>query len=236
MFDLDLPELSEYEVSLYLSRTTAISAAASPVPNQYINPDLNRVLGFDDRRFVSDFKKIHFQLLADSEWDVLLIDLIDERHATYVLSESALTYTKSSREYIDPLLQKGIGKLLPPLGPEAVKETHLALARIVNEIKKVRKSRPVYVHAAKYATKHLADGNCVDFPDAVGKNSARWNLFLDDAYRILTLEGGFEGLCVDEKLCLAGGDHKWDLTPFHYDRSYYVGLARALNNCLRNSP
>lgn len=236
MFDLDLPELSEYEVSLYLSRTTAISAASLRIPDQYIKPDLNKVKGFDDRRFVSDLEKSHFQLLADSEWDVLLIDLIDERHATYVLNESALAYTKSSREYIDPLLKQGIGKLLPPLAIETVKRTHLALARISCEINKVRNSRPVYVHAARYATRYLVDGRCMDFPDAVAENSSKWNLFFDDAYRMLTLEDGFKNICVDERLCLAGGEHKWDLSPFHYDRSYYVELGKILNSSLRDSP
>ena len=47
--------------------------------------------------------------MQSHEWDALIIDLIDERHAMYLLDNKVLTYTKSSKEYIEEFLKLNEG-------------------------------------------------------------------------------------------------------------------------------
>jgi len=194
-----------------------------------IVPDKTKIQKFDDRRFVVDLNKDHFRLLQNSNWDVLLIDLIDERHAMYCLAEKVLTYTKSSKEYIDQSLRKNGGELIRPLSNQMVKMTEEALAKIKKNIQTMSNGRPILIHRAMYTTHFLSEGKKTEFSSDILENVVKWNDFLDKCYDFLLDESDFIDIDVSDENTLSGGEHKWDLTPFHYDKNYYTELSILLS-------
>ena len=97
-----------FKLGPYISRASMVSMVSIPMPTSYIDPSRVSTHGFDDRRFVQDLEKSYWRILSDSASDIFLIDLIDERHATFVQDGVAVTYTSSARQHLDPLLEQGL--------------------------------------------------------------------------------------------------------------------------------
>lgn len=232
LFDFEIEETSQFNVSLYLSRSNMASMVGESF-KELIFPDKTKIKKFDDRRFIVDLNKEHFNLIKSHEWDALIIDLIDERHAMYLLDNKILTYTKSSKEYINEHLKlnEGGGRLIQPLSDEMIDMTEKALVKIKEFIEIIARGRPVFVHRAKYATHFLSQGRKMEFEPDILNKVHRWNNFLNKCYDLL-LDSKFIDLSVSEENILSGGDHKWDLTPFHYDKNYYIELSKLLNSHL----
>jgi Family of unknown function (DUF6270) len=217
----------------YISRASLISMVSMPMPKSYIDPSEISTRAFDDRRFMQDLEKSYWRILSDSPSDILIIDLIDERHATFALDGVAVTYTKSARPYLDPLLEQGRGVMIKPF--TKVWENYMfdSLSRFADLIKNSLPEESVcIVHHARYATRYLSPlrDSKIDFPAHQQESIHKWNQFLDAAHERLS-----EELCayslrssVPDDDIIAGGDHLWDLTPFHYDYSYYKKLAAEL--------
>lgn len=222
---------SHFKLGPYVSRASIISMVSMPMPTSYIDPSRVSTHGFDDRRFVQDLEKSYWRILSDSASDILLIDLIDERHATFVLDGVAVTYTSSSRPHLDLLLEQGIGGMLKPMTEVWEKYTFDSLARFAHLIKSsLPKESVCIVHHARYATRYLSPlrDSKIDFPVHQQESICKWNRFLNRAHDRLTEELGAYSIRLSDDDVIAGGDHLWDLMPYHYDISYYEKLAAEL--------
>lgn len=222
-----VPEaLQAVRLGPYVSRATLISLAGQA--SGRVVSLLGRApgKGFDDRRFIQDARKDHLRILAGDEPDVLMLDLIDERHATYVLDDGVLTQTKVSRNFLElHKLNRG-AQLIPPFSDEWT-SLQPASIRAVAESLRARLPEAVFVvHRARYASRYLDAGQIKEFADQDWIR--RWNHYLDGAYDELTQRLGAQTLQVDAGSQLAGGTHLWDLTPFHYDVRYYRALWSSL--------
>ena len=215
----------------YISRASMISMVSMPMPTSYIDPSRVSTHGFDDRRFVQDLGKSYWRILSDSASDILLIDLVDERHATFVQDGVAVTYTSSARPHLDPFLEQGLGVRLKPMTEVWEKYTFDSLARFAHLIKSSLPEKSVcIVHHARYATRYLSPlrDSTIDFPVRQQESISKWNRFLTRAYDRLSEELGAYSIRLPDDDVIAGGDHLWDLTPYHYDISYYEKLAAEL--------
>jgi len=220
-----------FKLGPYISRASMISMVSLPIPNRYIDPSRVSTHGFDDRRFVQDLEKSYWRILSDSASDILLIDLIDERHATFVQDGAAVTYTSSARPYIDPLLEQGFGVKIKPMTEVWEKYTFDSLGGFAHLIKSsLPKESVCIVHHARYATCYLSPlRDCkTDFPVHQQESICKWNRFLDRAYDRISEELGGYSIRLPDEDVIAGGDHLWDVTPYHYDISYYKKLAAEL--------
>lgn len=222
---------SHFKLGPYVSRASIISMVSMPMPTSYIDPSRVSTHGFDDRRFVQDLEKSYWRILSDSASDILLIDLIDERHATFVLDGVAVTYTSSSRPHLDLLLEQGIGGMLKPMTEVWEKYTFDSLARFAHLIKSSLPKKSVcIVHHARYATRYLSPlrDSKIEFPVHQQESICKWNRFLNLAHDRLSEELGAYSIRLSDDDVIAGGDHLWDLMPYHYDISYYEKLAAEL--------
>jgi hypothetical protein len=193
-----------------------------------ITPDMSKVKGFDDRRFINDLHKNHMNLLINSEWDILIIDLIDERHETYFFEDSALTYTKSSKEYIDILMSNGQGQLFKPFDETMINLTKQRIHRLSEDLHAIRGDRPIIIHQAKYATHYFENNKLIPFSNEIEDYISKWNFFLEQMYAEFEKYDFFTKISLSEKFMIAGGKHKWDLIPYHYNRDYYVEFYRSM--------
>jgi hypothetical protein len=208
-----------------------ISMVSMPMPTSYIDPSRVSTERFDDRRFVQDLKKSYWQILSDSASDILLIDLIDERHATFVQDGVAVTYTSTARPHLDPLLEQGLGLTLKPMTGVWEKYTFDSLVKFAHLIKSsLPKESVCIVHHARYATRYLSPlrDSKIDFPVHQQELIHKWNRFLNRAYDRLSEELGAHSIRLPDDDVIAGGNHLWDLMPYHYDISYYEKLAAEL--------
>jgi len=226
LFEFDIDALNNFKVVNYISRVTNISMMNS-FDIELINIDNVEFHKFDEKKALEDINKEHFRILENNDFDLLIIDFIDERHPTYVYGDSFLTYTKFSKNYIDPLLQQGIGRLLKPFSSEMKEYLRDSIPSFINKVLAISKGKPVLLHACKYALTYInQDGVLCEFDQCTKEKIDNWNTFLSSIY---------EQVCVEvmrlgdiSTLCIAGGEHKWDLQPFHYDKSYYQQLSTEL--------
>lgn len=222
-----VPEaLERVELGPYVSRATLISMAAGAPRQVLAKLGTHVAKRFDDRRFVLDARKDYFRVLAQYKPETLVLDLIDERHATYLFDDGALTVTKVSKEF---LAEHGLQRLPRTVGPFGAEWPALQERSIETLIRRLKADLPgtrFIVHAAPHALRYLSAGTVQAFSDA--EPIRRWNGFLDPAYARLA-----EGLAAPQigpghAGALAGGQHLWDLTPFHYDVGYYRTLWASL--------
>ncbi len=227
-----VPEaLDQIELGPYVSRATLISMAGQ-APRAVVSRLGEHVAKrFDDRRFVLDARKDYFRVLAKYKPETVVLDLIDERHATYLFDDGALTVTKVSKEFLVEHGLQRLPRLVSPFSPEWQSLQGRSIEALISRLRADLPSARFIVHAAGYALRYLSAGEVRDFPDT--EPSRRWNAHLEAAY-VRLIEGldatrvgaGSDGV-------LAGGQHLWDLTPFHYDVGYYRTLAAQLGALVR---
>lgn len=222
-----IPEaLNRIDLGPYVSRASLISMAAG-APRQVI-AKLGTLVGkrFDDRRFVLDARKDYFRILAKFQPDILVLDLIDERHSTYLFDDGALTLTKVSKEFLADHGLQQLTRTINPFGPDWPSLQQRAVESLVQRLQSDLSGARFLVHAAPYASQYLKAGEICDFADQT--LIQRWNGFLEAAYA--RLAEGLQASLIrsDSDSILAGGQHLWDLAPFHYDIGYYRSAWSAL--------
>ena len=225
--------LDEVELGPYVSRATLISMAGT-VPRAVVSRLGEHVAKrFDDRRFVLDARKDYFRVLAKYQPQTLVLDLIDERHATYLFDDGALTVTKVSKEFLVEHGLQRLARVVSPLGPEWQSLQDRSLEALIRRLRADLPSTRFIVHAAPYALRYLSAAEPRGFPDT--EPSRRWNAYLEPAYQRLVDGLGAPRIGVGSAAALAGGQHLCDLTPFHYDIGYYRALWAELGSLLRDA-
>lgn len=224
-----------FQLGEYVSRATLISMASGPSPALVALLAAESTKTFDDRRFHHDVQKNYFDRLRRSAPDVVVIDLIDERHASFCLDDGqAIAYTALSKQFLTKHGWLRRGSVVTPLTDAWFERQAAATAVVAERLRATLPRARFLIHEAPYATHHLAPDGVRPFDDA--SKIARWNDYLDGAYAQLRAALGAERLAVDRERVRGGGEHLWDLAPFHYDRSYYVDLAGQLERALGRLP
>jgi len=222
-----LPEaLERVELGPYVSRATLISMASSAPARVVAKLGAHVAKRFDDRRFVLDARKDYFRVLAKFKPETVVLDLIDERHATYLFDDGALTVTKVSKEFLVEHGLQRVPRTVSPFDPEWPALQERSLEALIHRLRADLPGTRFIVHAAPYALRYLSSGEVRSFPDP--EPIRRWNAYLDDAYAQLAEGLAAPSVGPGHSGTLAGGQHLWDLTPFHYDVGYYRILWAAL--------
>jgi hypothetical protein len=224
-----------FQLGHYVSRATMISMASGPSAELVALLGAESTKTFDDRRFHHDVQKNYFELLRRSAPDVVVIDLIDERHASFCLDDGpAIAYTALSKQFLHKHGWLRRGTVVTPLTDAWVERQAAATAAVAARLRATLPHARFLIHEAPYATHQRAPDGVRPFDDQ--PKIARWNDYLEQAYAELRSALGAERLAVDRERVRGGGEHLWDLTPFHYDRSYYVDLAGQLERALGRLP
>lgn len=210
----------------YVSRATLISMAGRPPARVVSKLAGHMAKRFDDRRFVLDARKDYFRVLAKDAPEVVVLDLIDERHATYLFDDGALTVTKVSKEFLAEHGLQRLPRVVSPFDADWRRMQSQSLEALIGRLRAELPGTRFIVHAAPYALRYLADGAVRDFPDTAPIR--RWNEYLEAAYA--RLAQGLDAPIIGPGTAgaMAGGEHLWDLTPFHYDIGYYRALWSSL--------
>lgn len=226
--------LDRVELGPYVSRATLISMCGSAPARVVAKLGAHVAKRFDDRRFVLDARKDYFRVLARYKPETVVLDLIDERHSTYLFDDGALTVTKVSKEFLAEHGLQRLPRMVSPLGLEWQALQERSLRALVCRLRAELPGTRFIVHAAPYALRYLNSGEVRSFTDT--EPIRRWNAYLDDAYAQLAEGLAAPSVGPGHAGTLAGGQHLWDLTPFHYDIGYYHMLWNALEVLLDGMP
>ncbi|WP_298832079.1 DUF6270 domain-containing protein [uncultured Piscinibacter sp.] len=218
--------LDAVELGPYVSRATLISMSGRPPARVVAKLAGHVAKRFDDRRFVLDARKDYFRVLAKDAPEVLVLDLIDERHATYLFDDGALTVTKVSKEFLTEHGLQRLPRIASPFSADWLRLQAHSLETLIDRLRADLPKTRFIVHAAPYAMRYLAEGEVRGFPDTAP--ILRWNEYLDAAYARLAQALDAPIIGPGAAGALAGGEHLWDLTPFHYDIGYYRTLWSSL--------
>jgi Family of unknown function (DUF6270) len=215
-----IPSVSEkINLQTYLARATVISIVAKR-SNLIELESVNDIPeNFEARCFRQDATKQHGAILRRKNADVVLLDLIDERHSTYIFGDCALTRTKISDKCFHRISRSLTHTTLNPLSEDWKKMQKKCLPLFAKLLKNSVGTGRFVVHAARYAKSYIEKDRLVLFYDQEKIES--WNSYLDWAYRVLVSELDADVIDVSDTQTYAGGQHLWDLAPFHYDKGYY---------------
>lgn len=217
---LSLIECAEIK---YYARTGFISLASSPVVLDESLLDFEGVGNFERRMILSDFDKRAVEDVDNGDFDVVILDFIDERFdVSEVLGGGFVTRSNY-------LVQSG---LLSALDEKVHKRFSLDEAwerACFKVLAKLRvHQRPVILHKAWWAESfYNHDVGCVQrFASDQLAVVQKYNQLLARYYDVV--ERNFPGLIVVEvskELLFSDYAHKWGRDYFHYGAGYYKELA-----------
>ncbi|WP_343317657.1 DUF6270 domain-containing protein [Arthrobacter sp. TMP15] len=214
----------DFELVDYVARSSLGSAFASPPDRYSLNspPDLTKIDSAFQRRMVKiDVEKRLHSLLLDSNFDVLLLDLIDERLQLFPFCGTYLTYSVELQRSGVSSLRAG---LIPPGSSEFFKLWETGLEKLIHACSPTR----IIVNKTYWAT-HMVDGSPLPQQDNIARN----NDILDALYARLASLDGIRFIEYPTKSLVADSDHKWGVAPYHYVPGAGEHLLASLEMILR---
>jgi hypothetical protein len=219
-------------IALYLSRTTINSCLSDPVKLREFSPAPEHTK-FEERCVVSDLEKTHFRELRQAGFDYLLIDLIDERHASLKIGASNVCHSMPFARLAEA---RGIDiakyERLLPNDPAAIERTVENIPRFLNRIQAIVDPSRVVLHEANWALNfRAADGTIQPFKHQgfIQANNRILDLYYD---RMKAACPGMRTIKVPADCVLGDESHRWTLEPFHYADDYYAQFLRQLDSIM----
>lgn len=225
LFEVQKAALPGIEVCFYGARSSMISALSPPCIDPRIRVGQQR---FEASRAAMDLDKSMWDRLGASRPDVVLIDLIDERIG---LIAHGGTWVTASQPTVEAFERSQVPfTIVRPWSPEAMRLRQWAAPHYIDRIRSICPT--VILHEARWATDYITpDQSRASFDGSEFETLIRLNnSVIDEAIRHFQTSAApldSIGGAIDGRM-LAGGDHRWSFTPFHYDASYYALLARQL--------
>ncbi|MFM5063650.1 DUF6270 domain-containing protein [Aeromonas caviae] len=218
------PELKErFEICFYNARSSIISYVSPPCIDAAI---FNLGDKFESVRATYDVEKSHWDELKRSCPDMIMLDFIDERIGS--ISHNG-TWITASGPIVKFLERKNIAfDITRPWSNAMTRLRPWALNTFMDKVLSITDN--VIIHKASWSEKMLSDSReTIEIDAKWGKLTELNNGILTSIFSLI--ENGFPMVDIiggSETGMYAGGDHLWDFSPFHYDKTYYKSLSKQL--------
>jgi len=213
----------DLELVDYYARCSLGSLGARPIA---LDIPLDRIESPFQRRMVArDITKSFFQDIAGATFDVLLVDLIDERYSVYVPGDGSACTISSE------FLKAGV---VPPGNHVTASgsDLHFALweagwAKLCNNLDRLSLLDKLHINEVFWSRRtKLGD----PFPSHTDARIAFANSTLSRMYdRIAKDIPRSQILRFPPDIFVGSEQHKWGLSPFHYAEEYYKAAADAIS-------
>ncbi|MDY8626122.1 DUF6270 domain-containing protein [Escherichia coli] len=218
------PELQEkFEICFYNTRSSLISYVSSPCADANFKNLGNK---FEEVRATYDVEKSHWEELKRSCPDMIMLDFIDERIGS--INHNG-TWITASGPIVKSFERKNLAlDIIRPWSDRMNNLRPWALNTFMEKVLSITDN--IVVHKAAWSEKMILDKSKLTEVDSKWEkltelnNSILNSLFdlIDNNFPMVEKIGGLEiGMH-------AGGEHLWEFSPFHYDKSYYKSLAKQL--------
>ncbi len=216
---LNFDETDTMQLVNYYARSSLATLgsknAAKTIPKKYYDSLSNIESKFQRRMVESDFDNNVINTINDEGYDLLLIDLIDERfHLSKIEGKLVTRSTEFLRSGIKP------SGIINTFSNEYITAWYLGVNNflsIVDDSVGLDAIRINKVYWASTATDPLDTIKLNEKWD-IEKNNEKLNTMYEYVESILPKSSIVE---VSKDLLVADSNHKWGLSPFHYTDDYY---------------
>lgn len=209
----------------YYARSSLASLACEPLRQGGI--DLGKLESpFQQRMVRRDHSKILFADIGRQAYDLMLMDLIDERFDVHVGPAGGCTISSEMRR-VEPHIARWPGRILKSGSAEFLALWTDGWQRLVAALRATGRLDRLRVNAVLWSRRTQSGA---DFGDAhpEGRIDAA-NATLLVMYRVMARDlVPSQILSFDELLMRGADEHRWGRSPFHYVDSYYIELLRQL--------
>lgn len=209
----------------YYARCSLASLGLKPLDEPV---DVAKISSVFQRRMVErDIKKTFLDDLGRLEFDVLLLDFIDERFDLYANTEGA--GCTLSNEFNSSGFQgsSATGQTVASGSEEFWSRWEAGWALLVNRLKELEKLDRVVVNRVYWSTNRESGGGFEPSYSRRGIDAA--NRFLDRMYERIGRDLRPEQFMrFDPGLFTGAENHRWGHSPFHYIDAYYHDAIRQL--------
>lgn len=219
-----LMESSSLSLFKYIARSSLASATQAVVAGGELLASLSNIASPWQRRMVEfDLtRKLPKILTDDDSFDVVLLDLIDERFALSVLNGTVFTVSNEFRCTGYPLAS---ATLLAYDHHERMRLWKEGAARFMALARPER----VVLNKAFWAT-HASDGTQLENQADIQSH----NQILARMYRHLEMHYPLRSIRYQRELLVADKGHRWGLSPFHYVSGMYAHMIDELEKLARS--
>ena len=238
---LEFDHKRHFNLLRYFARPSIFSSVATPV---HIDPlQLQITSNFQKQAVLHDFRKDVFSILGSQPGEVLLLDLIDERLPLAKIGDSVVTYSNelAVSGYLEqPLLlykhKSYKWGLVPPFFLHRVPDWKIGgestiqkLQAFCFQLKKVYRVDQIILHEVYFSNRYLDEnGISRSFPIHHLRNNDRNNAMFSYFYRtIIDTLPGIRRIAISENF-QADANHKWGLSPMHFQKQYYEAVIKQL--------
>ena len=214
----------DFVLAGYIARSSLASAFDNHMPPPDIAAETGNIASGFQRRMVHwDLSRHAATLLNETQSDAVLLDLIDERFSLLDVDGALVT------------LSVEFSRTGYKADPERIiasgSDDHLAAwRRGVHAFFSNVDARKVIVNRVRWAT-HDSDGEPLEKQEWIARNNATLAIM----YEHLATIPGIRFIDYPDELLIAGRDHKWGVSPFHYIPAMYSHTVRALAGFLAES-
>lgn len=224
------PENKGAEIVGYYARSSLASSFSKPAS---LNADDYEIASpFQKRMLHWDFTKPVREDIAEADFDVLLVDFIDERLSVAELEPgSIVTMSLEFLTWVQPNCPVPPEKNIPSGSPRHRELWLEGFKRFVQALREVGKLDRLVINRVYWAST-LEDGGNLPIKysrEYIDKNNA----FLDWMYnQASVVSDEIKFIDYEEKIFVSSSKHKWGISPFHYIDDYYIeafdGIVRTM--------
>ncbi len=217
---------NDFHLINYFARSSFASIFQTPFSHPEIAESLESK--FQERIVKADMKKSILSDLKKGNFDILLLDFIDERFNLFKLNDSICTLSNEAiktgllEEYPDPEIIKNSSQEFFDMWEQGWKQ-FIELMQDMGQLEKV------ILNKVYWAEETVSSDN---FEPIYSKDKTQqMNIFLDKLYAIAEQSLPSENIMQFSKKVMIGADeHQWGLSPFHYISEYYEEALSLLTN------
>ncbi|WP_252107373.1 MULTISPECIES: DUF6270 domain-containing protein [unclassified Halomonas] len=219
----EIAEKNNFEIIAYHARSSFSSLGAKPHVDQKI---LSEIKSNWQRKMVrADMEKSVLEEIKKNNFDILLIDLIDERFNISVRGDSVHTV---SNEYKKALYQPNSYSFLKASSKEKLKLWKKGLEVLSDLLKESMLEKKVVINKVYWTLKGDGADKLLDryTEEAIYETNAQLEVMYDEIAnsipdaKFINYNSG--DLIVDK-------NHKWGLEPFHFSRNVFLQQLKTLN-------
>jgi hypothetical protein len=199
-----------FSVVDYHARTSLASlAAAAPA----LDVDVTKIASSFQRRMVQrDVQKSVFERLGRVEFDILLLDFIDDRFNLLVFADGGALTESNELRAAHPQLRPQAACLVEPFSADFEARWEHGWARLWRELGTIGRHEAVLVNPVFWAT-HQEDGTALPNQPLI----AAANRYLAGRYERLARDlPAHQFIAYDRSVFASSSAHRWGPAPFHY--------------------
>jgi hypothetical protein len=210
----------------YYARTSYPSLVSKPFQ---VNPDdVALDSQFQKRNVIRDFEKSFWTEIRGKKFDLLMLDLIDERFN--LLKNEETIITKSVELVNSGFLERHKDEFIEiSRNRYKIEDWADSCQRFVERIKEVLDPERIVITKTKWALKLIDDSGCiVDYEQPSLRSYNQYNEIINKYYNIL-IENLPEATILESPHMISNKKHVWGLSPVHYIDDWYSDCRKQLD-------